>query len=36
MVLTLRSNDGLSTISATSFNPETSVTFAFFFFPWED
>jgi hypothetical protein len=36
MVLTLHSNDGRSTISATSFNPETFVTFALFFVPRED
>jgi|HubBroStandDraft_4_1064222.scaffolds.fasta_scaffold34725_3 hypothetical protein len=36
MVLTLHSNDGRSIISATSFNPETFVTFAFFFFRRED
>jgi hypothetical protein len=36
MVLTLHSNDGRSTISSTSFNPEALVTFVLFFFPWED
>jgi hypothetical protein len=32
MVLTLHSNDGRSIISSNSFNPETFVTFALFFF----
>jgi hypothetical protein len=36
MVLTLHSNDGRMIISSTSFNPEAFVTFALFFFPWED
>jgi hypothetical protein len=36
MVLTLHSNDGLSIVPSTSFNPEALVTFVLFFFARED